>query len=264
MTTVFLDIETCPSQDIEVLDGFRNQFFENFKAPSTLTREQAAIDLGITDKDRIKFTSKESMIAEWSERFKVEASEASAQELWCKTSFDGALGHICAIGYAFDDEPTQCIYSHNWLDDESHNLRMFFHLLDEKLAEHPNVRPVFVGHNILAFDFRFMFHRAVMLGVKPSRHIPFTASAWDDSVYDTMTRWAGRVGTIKQDKLARLLGGKGKGEIDGSMVWDYVRDGRIADVAKYCEDDVSDCRIIYNRMTFAPTSQVNDENDLPF
>ena len=266
MTIITIDIETIPAQDPAVLDGFRAAMSKNFKAPSTLTKEQAAIDLGITDKDRIKFTSKDSMISEWSERFKIEASEAAAQEQWRKTSFDGALGHVCVIGLAFNDEPPISIWSTNFYDREAGMLSEFFDMIDVRISEHPDVRPTFVGHNIIHFDLRFLFQRAVMLGVKPSRHIPFNARPWDDGVYDTMTRWAGANDRVKLDKLAKAMNIGSKGDIDGSMVWDYVRDGRIAEVANYCCNDVSMTRSIYKRMTFSEskTVEVCDDDGLPF
>lgn len=34
------------------------------------------------------------------------------------------------------------------------------------------------------------------------------------------------------------------------MVWDFVRAGRIADVATYCAGDVERVRAIHKRMTF--------------
>ncbi|EJO27421.1 hypothetical protein, partial [Achromobacter marplatensis] len=70
MTHVYLDIETLPDMREGALQAFIDDAKENFKAPSTLTKEQAAADLGLTDKDQIKFTSKDAMIAQWVSTFK--------------------------------------------------------------------------------------------------------------------------------------------------------------------------------------------------
>jgi predicted PolB exonuclease-like 3'-5' exonuclease len=44
---------------------------------------------------------------------------------------------------------------------------------------------------------------------------------------------------VKLDDLARTLGLPGKPDgMEGSQVADYVRSGRIAEVAAYCESDV--------------------------
>lgn len=249
---ITLDIETCPAQDPAALSDIRESVSKNFKAPSTLTKEQAATELGMTDKDAIKFTSKDSMLALWTEKFKTEATEAAAQAEWRKTSFNGATGHICVIGAAFGDESPITIYSKAWHKDEAVVLAEFFAMVDDRLAEHPNVRPVFVGHNLIAFDLRFIYQRAVVLGIKPSRHIPFSARPWgDSSAFDTMTAWAGVGNRVSLDKLATALGAGGKGDMDGSMVWDAVNEGRIDEVAAYCKNDVAMTRNIYKRMTFA-------------
>jgi len=110
---IYMDIETIPSQNPEVKEEFLKFYKENLKAPSTLTKEQAAIDLGMTDKEEIKFTSKDSMLAKWVEVKGAEAAVLAADEAWRKTSFDGGLGHICVIGFAIDDEPTQELHKND-------------------------------------------------------------------------------------------------------------------------------------------------------
>jgi 3'-5' exonuclease len=227
MTKIFIDIETCPSQSL----GVRADIAATIEPPGNI--------------------SKAETIAAWH----VEKKPALIEEQWRKTSFDGALGHICVIGLAFDDESPISIFSPAWQTDEAVILAEFFTMLDDRIAQQPNVRPTFIGHNVIDFDLRFIFQRAVMLGIRPSRHIPFAARPWDDAVFDTMTRWAGTKDRVKLDKLAKAMGLQLKGseigeEIDGSKVWDFVRDGRIADVAKYCLGDIERTRGIYRRMTF--------------
>jgi predicted PolB exonuclease-like 3'-5' exonuclease len=218
-----IDIETCPAQNPAVLANF----IATIEAPGQYKKPES--------------------IAEWLR----ENGPAAAEEKWRKTSFDGALGHICVIGVSLGDEPAQAIYSTNWQEDEAKVLRQFFDYVDAECAKHPNIRPVFVGHNLIEFDLRFIFQRAVVLGVKPSVQIPFNARPWgDSSVYDTMTAWAGARNTVSLDKLGEVLTGAGKGNMDGSKVWDEVKAGRIVEVAKYCCDDVEKTRQVYRRMTF--------------
>lgn len=248
---VTIDIETIPSQNPEVLDAIRAAVAENFKAPSTLTKEQAAADLGMTDKDEIKFTSKDSMLARWAERFRDEKTEEVALEQWRKTSFDGASGQLAVVGIALDDAEPVTFYSEDWASDEAKVLRSAFELIADSYTPQSDRRPVFVGHYITGFDLRFMFQRAVVLGIKPPAIIPFHARPWDDAVFDTMTRWAGHNGSVKLDALCAALGIPGKNGMDGSHVWDFVRDGRIGEVATYCAGDVRMTRAAYRRMTFA-------------
>jgi hypothetical protein len=115
---------------------------------------------------------------------------------------------------------------------------------------------VFIGHNIVGFDLRFLFQRSVMLGIKPPLVFPFKAKPWDDIVFDTMTAWAGVGNRFSLSKLCKVFGLDAKGteigdEIDGSKVWDFVKGGRIDDVAKYCGGDVERTRAIHKRLTFS-------------
>jgi 3'-5' exonuclease len=220
---ITLDIETCPSQSPEL----RADFLANVKAPAQYKKPES--------------------IAEWMK----ENAEAEAEQAWRKTSFDGAYGHVCVIGLALDGNDPVALYNDNWHANEASVLRRAFDWIDGACSNQPNERPIFIGHNLVEFDLRFLFQRAVVLGVKPSRHIPFAAKPWDDAVFDTMTRWSGVKDRVKLDKLAKVCGLDGKGDIDGSMVWDYVRDGRIAEIAEYCRHDVALARAIYKRMTFA-------------
>lgn len=237
MTQIVLDIETCPAQDPSVRAAIR----ATIAAPAQY-KKQDSIDA-------------------WMD----ENADSAAEEKWLKTSFDGGLGHICVIGIAIDDAEPVALYESDWVAGERGVLRQFFDMVDAAVAKHPNVRPVFVGHNLIAFDLRFIYQRAVVLGVKPSVHIPFNARPWgDSSAFDTMTAWAGARDTVSLDKLGSILCGKGKGDMDGSMVWGAVSEGRIWEVAEYCRSDIELTRSIYKRMTFAPTPEPVEFDGLPF
>lgn len=110
-------------------------------------------------------------------------------------------------------------------------------------------RPVVVAHHA-QFDVRFVWQRAIILGVKVPAWWPHDAKPWDtDRVQDTMTGWAGHGNRIGLDRLCRALGIAGKGDIDGSKVWDAVLAGRINDVCQYCDDDVERLRKVHQRIT---------------
>lgn len=226
MIEITLDIETIPSQ----IAGVRDEFITNIRPPATY-KKQETIDAWLLDNREIE-----------------------GDAAWRKTSFDGALGHVCVIGWAIDDAPAKELHLLNigCLANEADLLLNFYAEIDGVCAERPNERPIFIGHNLIEFDLKFLFQRSVVLGVKPSIHIPFNCKPWDESVYDTMLRWGSQRGG-SLDKITKACGLGGKGDIDGSMVWDYLKDGRIDEVAEYCKDDVNLTRALYKRMTFKCT-----------
>jgi hypothetical protein len=78
--------------------------------------------------------------------------------------------------------------------------------------------PVVVAHHA-GFDVRFIWQRAIVLGVTPPSWWPIDARPWDsDRIYDTMTAWAGHGNRIGLDRLCRALGLPGKTGVDGSQV----------------------------------------------
>lgn len=248
---IIIDIETIPDQRPGALDACIADVRESFRAPSSLTKEQAAKDLCLTDASEIKFTSKDAMIARWEARFRDEKTIEVAEANWRKTSFDGSTGHVVCIGFAVDDGPAQALFApvHEDVCAEADILRGFFAWLRD--THSIKDRPRFIGHNHAAFDMRFIFQRAVINGVQPPLWFPHNARPWDDVLFDTMAQWAGHGNRISMDGLCRALGIPGKPDgIDGALVWDYVRDGRLDEVVAYCKSDVDRTRAIYRRMTF--------------
>lgn len=78
--------------------------------------------------------------------------------------------------------------------------------------------PVVVAHHA-GFDVRYIWQRAIILGVTPPAWWPVDARPWDtDRVYDTMTAWAGHGNRIGLDRLCKALGITGKTGVDGSQV----------------------------------------------
>jgi hypothetical protein len=271
MTNITLDIETIPSQKPGLLDEIRASIADNFKAPSDMTKERACAELGMTDANEIKFTSKARALELWADRFKHEKAEEVSQEEYKKTCFDGSQGQICVVGLAFNDADPIAIYRDDWQNPTSEGdlVAEAFTAIADCYHPQSDRRPLFIGHNITGFDLRFLFQRAVILGIKPPSIIPFHAKPWDDAVFDTMTRWAGNQGGIKLDALCKALGVGGKTEgVDGSMVWPMVQEGRIDEVADYCRGDISATYRAYCRLTFQPLpvaqACAQEVDELPF
>ena len=111
---------------------------------------------------------------------------------------------------------------------------------------------LFVGHNILDFDLRFIYQRSIIHQIKPSRELPF-ARFRNAPIFDTMHEWSkwGRE-HASLDLLSRTLSiPSPKESLDGSKVYPYYRAGRIAEIVNYCKCDVDSVRQVYRRLTFS-------------
>lgn len=166
----------------------------------------------------------------------------------CKISFDnyfrstslsGEFGRIFCIGYALDDDPSNCISG-----DEKEILKEFW-----KIARDADL---FIGHNIMDFDFKFIYKRSIILGIKPSRNLNF-ARYRSDPIFDTMKEWEkwsnGCVSLHKLSLLFGLASPKEKG-IDGSKVYDHFLEGKGEEIVEYCKRDVEATRAVYKKITF--------------
>ena len=225
MTLCFLDIETLPAQPE---DEAKAIIAETIKAPATM-KKQETID------DWHNGAGKYAGV-----------KDAAIDAEYRKGSFEGAKGQICSIAYAIEDQDV--IVDATGTGDDRELLVNFFRSLDLQLKDRP---PFFIGHNIGAFDLKFLFHRAVILGIKPPFELPFSGRH-NQHFFDNMQAWAGFGGRISQDNLCKALGIEGKpDDIDGSKVLDVYKAGGIKRIAEYNADDVTKARMIYKRLTFA-------------
>lgn len=212
---VTFDIETIPVQQPEIIE----QIASEIKAPATYKKPES--------------------IAEW----ELNNKQAAIDEAVAKTSFDGAYGQICCIGWAIDDGDIKSATG-----SESLVIKTFFNHLVENNPR--SIDATFIGHNVSAFDLRFLFQRAIILGIRPPSFIPFNVKSWDSRVFDTMTFFAGFGNRISLDKLSKALGLEGKTGVTGADVWPMYKAGEIAKIAEYCEHDVALTRDIYKRLMF--------------
>jgi len=110
---------------------------------------------------------------------------------------------------------------------------------------------LFVGHNILDFDLRFIYQRSVIHQIRPSREIPFMRFR-NAPIYDTMHEWSkwGRE-HASLDSLSKALDiPSPKENLDGSKVYPYYRAGKLPEIIEYCKRDVESVRAVYKRLTF--------------
>ena len=162
-------------------------------------------------------------------------------ELIKKLSLSAATAKIICLCYAIDppgDASIQVLQG-----EETDIIRNFW-----KLAIDCNL---FVGHNILDFDMRFIYQRSVIHQIKPLRDIPFTRFC-NAPIFDTMQEWSkwGRE-HVSLDTLSKALDiPSPKENLDGSKVYPYYRAGKLAEIVEYCKRDVDSVRQVYRRLSF--------------
>jgi len=174
----------------------------------------------------------------WAEKF-----DAAKEEAYRKQSFNGGYGQVCAFSFAVDDGEVLGS-SATRRDGEVSVILGTFAMIDNALDGHSN--PYVCGHFISGFDLRFLMRRCVVLGIDMPLWLQTTANAkaWDARVRDTMQLWCGNRDTIRLDELCTILGIEGKGDVDGSMVYDMWLAGEHEKIGEYCSQDVEKVRAI--------------------
>lgn len=245
MTALYLDIETIPTQRDEVRD------YLSASLRDEVTKAMESVTAPANYKDAEK-------IAEYVANRKKALQDEFAISLQQKieqTGLDGSFGQVFCIGWALNDDGPTTAYGM----DEREVLTNFGRLL--RIAPSELHDCTVIGHNVSAFDLRFLQQRFIVNGIRPPSVIARAAQAkpWEaDKVFDTMVQWAGPGSRISLDKLCLALSiPSPKGDFDGSQVWQMVQDGKHDDVARYCERDVEAARAVHRRMTFqiAPVLQ---------
>lgn len=195
------------------------------------------------------------------EKASFRAKPLTFEEYRDKTGTNGAFGRIVCLAYAIDDEPVGCLTG-----DERDILAKFWDMA--KTTE------LFIGHNIIEFDLKFIYQRSIVLKVKPTKDLSF-ARYRHDVIFDTMCEWGkwGKNGD-SLDVLAHALGiPSSKEDLDGSKVWPYYQEGKIDEICEYCKRDVAVNREVYKRMVFegelepkqaVPPAVVERSEDEPF
>lgn len=215
---IYFDIETIPTQSLEI----RQKIADEIKPPAVMKKAET--------------------IAAWV----AEQKQDAINEAIAKTSFDGAYGQICCIGWAINGGEIQSA-----IGTEPEIIRQFYDAISAEYQPSQDMRPQFIGHNVSDFDLRFLFQRSIITGVKPPHFIPFNSKSWDDRIFDTMTYFAGFGNRISLDKLSKVLGFDGKQEVTGADVWPMYQKGLINEIAEYCRHDVELTRQVHMRLTFA-------------
>jgi hypothetical protein len=252
MSKLFIDIETIPDQAPGAFEAYRESISKNFKAPSTLSKAQACIDLGVdATTSPWKFKTKDECLAAWAEHFAATKSEEVAEQEWRKTALDGSKGEIVSIAYSIDGQTVDGMIRELG-QPETDLLKSFFDSCQKATMRHDGLTtsPYMIGHNV-PFDIGFLFKRCVIKQLKPAFRIPHGGRHHSD-FFCTMQAWAGFNGRISQDSLCDALGLPLKPDgISGANVWDEIKAENYQGVLDYNKSDVRSVIAIYNRLTFS-------------
>lgn len=176
---------------------------------------------------------------------KPRGAEESEEQYLKRLSLSALTARVLCVGYALEpptDAPVQILAG-----DEAAILKEFWGLVERA--------DLFVGHNVLDFDLKFMVQRSTIHRIKPSREIPF-ARFRSAPVFDTMQEWSrwGR-DAASLDALAVALGlASPKDGMDGSKVYPAFVAGKLEEIYRYCRGDVETVRKVYRRLKFAEGS----------
>lgn len=175
-------------------------------------------------------------------KYNSETKSKSKDELYRQTSISGDFGQVFCVGYALNDQQVKVLRG-----EEKEMLTQWWQVANEA--------DLFIGHNIMDFDLRFLFKRSIVHRVKPTaKHLNLSFARYRNfPIFDTMREWEKwSASFISLDTLAKALGlesSKTEG-IDGSKVYDHYLEGKHEEIYKYCARDVELTRKIYKRMAF--------------
>lgn len=211
---LYLDIETIGTSDPAVIE----RVTASIKPPANYKKPEAI------------------------EKWWAEDGGAAKQEAVARTAFDGTYGRIVCIGYAFDNGTVKTVCGVN----ESSLIQEFY----SEVSTHSEGRSMnVVGHNVVAFDLKFLWQRSVVNGIRPPACLNFKVKPWDSA--DTMTMWNTEKRISLDNLCAALKIPTPKGEMGGSKVGQAFADGKYQEIADYCAGDVEAVRQCYRKMTFA-------------
>ncbi|MCK5019847.1 MAG: hypothetical protein KAS32_22500 [Candidatus Peribacteraceae bacterium] len=163
-----------------------------------------------------------------------------------KGSLISTKAEIICIGMAYNnEEPIIIKYNKN----QKHMLEEMLAWI-EGIAKQYRFSMVWVGKNVVKFDIRMIWHRAVKYQIvslmdllpveKWSKRVEDIGEMWDAYQYGIYT---------KMEDIAKFLDLEGKGDIDGSMVYDLFLEGKLDKIYDYCMNrDIPTTRNIHKML----------------
>jgi predicted PolB exonuclease-like 3'-5' exonuclease len=215
MTRLYFDIETLPAihwTEEEVDAYVRSKVPANYSKPETI------------------------------EKWVVE----NKLDVFSKTALDWKLGHILCIGVALEEYPPVIIPCDVDPTNDEVVTRGLWDFIEREVEPMQRKYLTWVGHNIISFDLRWLFARALRWCPELALCIPWRRN--DRSVEDTAHLWVGPdyKSYVKLDDVCSFMGFKTKEDsgLSGDKVYEAWMEGRIEEIHEYCLDDVERVRMV--------------------
>lgn len=233
LPTLYFDLETIPAGEIPIVHYPKKPVLEDVK---TGNRKGDTAILYANEK-------LPGLIDKWMDEKK--ALDEKNEEDFRKRATSSLTAKVVCLGYALGDSEPEV------LTGTEQEIISGFNALLNRYGQQKVSLPI-VGHNIIEFDIPIIFHRAIKFQQVSLVNYILGINHYQgrDNIFDIMREWnlmSYRKYT-KLDDIATFLGIPGKGDIDGSKVWDLWKDNKFQQVYDYCMDDVILTRNIYKRL----------------
>ena len=195
--------------------------------------------------------------ADWRELADAEVAECAANERREKSASDFLplyLHRIIAISCVLRNDAGFRVGSIGAANDpEAALIKSFFGMIDRHT-------PQIVSWNGSCFDLPVLHYRGLLNGVSAARYWELGADDPDFrynnyigryhtrhiDLMDVLAMYQSRA-NAPLDVLSRLAGYPGKLGMDGGQVWQAYREGQIEQIRSYCETDVVNTYLLFNR-----------------
>ncbi len=169
-------------------------------------------------------------------------AKKNKEDAFKNSGLDGNFGRIFCIAYI--KEPPESNKASIIKGEEKEILKEFWEIARDV--------DVFIGHNVMDFDLKFIYKRSIIHNIRPTRQLNF-ARYRSMPIYDTMREWEkwsmGNVTSL--DTLANIFNFKtSKDKMCGSEVYGKYLKKRFDEIYEYCKKDVELTRKIYYKMNF--------------
>lgn len=230
---LFIDLETIPS----------GSYPEVVLSPKPTLQD---VKVGNRKGDNAIIYAQEKLpdaISKWEDES--EKLQLKAKEGYLKRAVHSLTCEVICLGYAFDKHPPEVITG------TEQEIIQAFNALINRFGDRKYAINI-VGHNIIGFDLPIIFHRSIKFSqVSLMRFLSgFKDYQGKEHIKDTMLMWAYLTYKefTKLDDVCKYLGLRGKGDVDGSQVFDLYMQGKLEQICDYCKDDIDQVRDLYFRM----------------